>query len=102
VEQERKHRNDIFWINHFYDYIINHELFEDFNHPTIGGICSSVDLAEKSIRNGLFEPNYKCPLKKKNCVVEQILNRQKGKSYELYLIFKREKIVHNRVAMGDN
>lgn len=95
VEQERKHRNDIFWINHFYDYIINHELFEDFNHPTIGGICSAVNLAEKSIRNGLFESNYKCPQNKKDCIVEQLLNRKLGKPYELYLIFKREKTVQH-------
>ena len=91
VEQERKHISDIFWINHFYDYIINHELFEDFNHPTIGGICSATNLAEQSIRKGLFAYDYRCPLKKKDCVVERLLSRKSGQAYELYLVFKLEK-----------
>lgn len=90
AEQERRHEGDVFWINHFYDYIINHELFEDFNHVHVGGICSAENLAEQSSRKGLFESQYKCPLNKPGCVIEQLLKREQGKSYELYLVFKQE------------
>ncbi|MEO1258640.1 MAG: hypothetical protein AAFZ15_07575 [Bacteroidota bacterium] len=90
VEQEkRQYEKDIFWINHFYDYIISHELHMAVAKPLhVGGICSSNNLAEQSIRQGIFKAGYICPLKKKECIIENLLKREKGKSFELYLKFK--------------
>jgi len=88
VEQEREYKKDVFWINHFYEFIINHELHMNDTHVHVGGICSTNNLAEKSIREGIFLKGYKCPLKKENCIIENILKEEEGKSFELYLRFK--------------
>ena len=89
VEQEkRQYEKDIFWINHFYDFIINHELHINVNQVQAGGICSSNELAERSIRQGIFKTGYACPLKQDNCIIEDLLEKENGKSFELFLKFK--------------
>ncbi|MCI5083969.1 MAG: hypothetical protein MRY78_19885 [Saprospiraceae bacterium] len=85
VEQEPEQKD--FWVNHFYDYIVNHELFIDETKPNVGGICSSNKVAETAIRNGIFAHSYECPLKQKNCIIKEILNEQVGKSLQLYIRF---------------
>jgi len=91
VEQEQIQKNDVFWVNHFYDYIISHELFVDESVPHIGGISSATTLAEQSIRKGFFPLNYKCPLRKKDCIMVKLLSQQRfEKGLALYLKFKIE------------
>lgn len=93
VEQEKEDRLDIFWINHFYEYIINHEMFIEDNRPAwYGRICSANKEAEQVIRNGILPKEFICPESKKDCLMLKILDiHQRKKSLQFYVKFKLEK-----------
>lgn len=91
VEQDRPKNKEIFWINHFYDYIINHELFIDETVQHVGGICFSNKVAEEVIKKGLIPKNFKCPESGNDCQMMKILNlKERNKSFQFYLKFKLE------------
>lgn len=91
VEQDITNTNDVFWINHFYDYIINHELHIDHKPTYVGGICSSNKVAEQVIRKGLIPKHFKCPLLGDACLMMNILDLEnKNKSFQFYLKFEMQ------------
>lgn len=90
VEQERPERNDIFWVNHLYNYIVNHELKFETRTFHVGGICSANKSAADSIKSCLIPANFVCPEKKKDCLMRSILDQEKGKSLLLSIEFKIE------------
>lgn len=90
VEQERIIPNNAFWVNHFYDYIVNHELVIDEYKVHFGGVCSSNKLAENSIRKGLIRKGFVCPNNDVNCLMKRVLQDEKEKSLQLYIRFKLE------------
>ena len=89
VEQEIPNNRDTFWVNHLYDYIVNHELIIDETMPHIGGICSANKVAEEVIRRGIIPIDFQCPESGEDCQMLKILNlKGRKKSLQFYLKFK--------------
>ena len=90
VEQEKPNRQDAFWVNHFYEYIVNHELIID-DIPKLG-ICSANKEAENAIRNGMIKKGFSCPEHNKNCLMKNILSLGNDqKSLQFFVKFTLEK-----------
>lgn len=91
VEQERPDDRDIFWVNHLYNFIVNHELkLYPERRFVSGGICSANLSAQEAIKSGFIPKGFNCPEKKKNCLMLNVLHRNPGKSVKLYVEFKLE------------
>jgi len=88
VEQETKNEDSMFWINYFYDYIVNHELVIDEYKVHHGGICSRTKAAENAIRAGKLDNKFECPLNNCNCQMKKIINLNQNKVLEFYIKFK--------------
>ncbi|MEO1412596.1 MAG: hypothetical protein AAFW73_22090 [Bacteroidota bacterium] len=87
VEQERVDRQEVFWVNHFYDYLINHELIVD-QRPQVGGICSAQVEAVRVIRTGLIPTDFRCPLGGKACLMLRLLARRPGWHLQFFVRFQ--------------
>ena len=88
VEQETTDQKDIFWVNHFYDYIVNHELIVD-ESPWIGGTCSANKAAERVLRKGLLPKDFSCPVADRDCLMMKLLNLNAEKRpMQFYLKFE--------------
>ncbi len=91
VEQEHPKQQDVFWVNHFYDYIINHELYLNNPKPIVGGICSANEAAKKIIKNGVIPIDFICPVLGEACQMMKILNlSQRNQALHFYIKFKLE------------
>lgn len=90
VEQERPDDRDIFWINHLYNYIVNHELQFEIPIQRVSYICSANKIAANAIKSGIIPIDFQCPEKKKDCLMLSILKEGKGKSVLLKVNFKIE------------
>lgn len=88
VEQERPTENQKYLLSHFYEYLINHELFTE--HKTfVGSTCSAHKIAENTVKNGYIPINYKCPLNDQDCLMLKILNiHERRKGFRLFVRFK--------------
>lgn len=92
VEQERVIPNNAFWVNHFYNYIVNHELVIDETKIHVGGVCSSNKIAENSIRTGIIRNGFICPLNDSSCLMKSILEFRQGLSLQLSIKFELEEV----------
>lgn len=90
VEQDKVLSSQPFWLNYFYDYLVNHEVFLIDRVLHIGGICSSNNVAEQVFRNGFIPQNFLCPLKKENCLMKNLLEFEPKKSLQLFVRFQLE------------
>ncbi len=86
VEQEKVNSNDVFWVNHFYDYLVNHQVVIEQKY-FVGGICSAQKAAVRVIRRGIIPANFRCPLGGKNCLMVQLLDERPGLSLQFYVSF---------------
>ncbi|WP_299551602.1 hypothetical protein [Seonamhaeicola sp.] len=90
VEQEKTNNHDVFWVNHFYEYIVNHEIIID-QKPKLY-VCSAYKEAENAIRTGIIKKEFLCPELNKNCQMRKILDLENGeKSLQFFIRFKLEK-----------
>ena len=89
VEQEPTESTDTYWINHFYEYIVNHELIVD-EYELIGGYtCSVNQAAENAIRTGLLQKDFVCPDGSSSCLMRKLLQLKNGRtSLQFYVKFK--------------
>ncbi|MGB0522573.1 MAG: hypothetical protein ACPGJS_06420 [Flammeovirgaceae bacterium] len=91
VEQEVDNTHDVFWINHFYEYLVNHELIVAEHPHYVGGTCSANKAAEHAIRKARIRHNFSCPNRDANCLMRQILNLEEGKKdFIFYVKFELE------------
>ncbi|SEC88448.1 hypothetical protein SAMN04489761_3864 [Tenacibaculum sp. MAR_2009_124] len=89
VEQEPIKSYDAFWINHFYEYLVNHEMIIDGTKPYFGTVCHHLSTAENSIRKGIISSTYQCPIQSNSCNIINLLKQsESGKSLLLYVKFK--------------
>lgn len=93
VEQEKPYAHDVFWINHFYEYLVNHEMIIDGTKRHIGGIvCHAYKEAELAIRNGVIPFNYQCPTNNPKCLMKKLLSLDEhSSSLFLYVKFSLKK-----------
>lgn len=90
VEQEEPNNQDAFWVNHFYEYIVNHELIID-DKPKLM-ICSANMEAENAIRNGMIKKGFSCPEHNKSCLMKNILSLENDKkSLQFFIKFTLKK-----------
>lgn len=90
VEHEKEKGEDAFWMNYFYDYVVNHELMF-WPSRTTYYVCSSNSSAEAVIRKAFLPKGYICPLQEGDCPMTNMLKESPGKSIELRIKFKLKK-----------
>ncbi len=89
VEQEKVLDLNPFWINHFYEYIVNHELIIDETKVKGGMVCFSNKEAELAIKKGFLYKDFKCPDVNDKCLMKKLLSIEENKkSFQFYIKFK--------------
>lgn len=87
VDEAIPDADTIFWMNHLYEYLINHEIIYESTKVHAGGICYQTKAAEKAIRAGLVEKDFKCPVKNCSCSMTKMISK-KQQALKLYLRFE--------------
>ena len=89
VEQEQKEERIDFWINHLFEYLINHEMITHEDNM-IGGTCSAHPKASEAIRNGFLNKDFSCPLNHEQCLMRSLLSKGKHRHLKMKAVFKLE------------
>jgi hypothetical protein len=76
VEEDEVNENEAFWVNHFYEYIVNHEIVID-KKPN-RGVCSALVQAQDVIKKGILSKDFTCPEHNKKCQMRELLNLENG------------------------
>ncbi len=86
VEQDTSHLSiQKFWLNHFYEYLVNHEIVYTKGFH-VGGVCSRHPKAENCVKEGFIPKNFECPYGSKKCLMTHLL--QFKPNHSLYLFVK--------------
>lgn len=99
VEQDAEEAIDSrFWINQFYEYLVNHEIVIEDCKMHIGGTCSANHAAESALRNARIKQSFRCPEQKASCLMRKLLSYKSGYDFQFYVRFEVDECIENKIG----